>query len=250
MTGLLQIRDLVVSRGATPVVGPLTLDVRAGEIVVLVGRNGSGKSSFLAGLAGVARSEGSVVLDGRELAAQSARKRLLAGLALCPSERHLFVDLNVHDNVMLGGYTAGRAEARRRIEILKRKEHFHLLNERSGQRAGTLSGGQQQVVALARALMSRPRVLLLDEPTAGLSPEAREQVAEVVRDVVKDGEHAVIIAEENLDFACSIGTRFAAFLGGRLLFESQAGDNLTPALILTKLLDGEARSATPAGRNQ
>jgi branched-chain amino acid transport system ATP-binding protein len=245
MSALLRVDDFVVRRGATPVVGPMSLEIGEGEIVVLVGRNGSGKSSFLSGIAGVLATDGAVALAGREIDRDTPRARLLAGLALCPSERHLFGDLTVRENVLLGAYTAGRREAQKRLDVLKQRPHFELLGERAKQRAGTLSGGQQQIVALARALMSHPRLLLLDEPTAGLAPEAREQVGEIVREFAGREGHSVIIAEENLDFACSIGSRLAAFLGGRLLFESS--DRLTPGDVLQRLLEGEARSAAQFG---
>jgi branched-chain amino acid transport system ATP-binding protein len=250
MSVLLQVRDFVVRRGATPVVGPISIDIPEGEILVLVGRNGSGKSSFLSGLVGVLPSGGSVKLAGSEIVKDSPRARLLAGLALCPSERHLFGDLTVRENVLLGAYTATRREAQERLGLLQRRPHFQLLGDRSTQRAGTLSGGQQQIVSLARALMSQPRVLLLDEPTAGLAPEAREQVGEVVREFALRDGHSVILAEENLDFACSIGSRLAAFLGGRLLFESTKDDRLTSSDILKRLLEGEEHSAVqPGGSN-
>jgi branched-chain amino acid transport system ATP-binding protein len=247
MSALLQVREFVVRRGATPVVGPISLEVTEGEILVLVGRNGSGKSSFLSGLAGVLPTGGSVTLSGHEIIKESPRARVLAGLALCPSERHLFGDLTVRENVLLGAYTTGRREALERLVVLKERTHFQLLGDRSTQRAGTLSGGQQQIVALARALMSRPRLLLLDEPTAGLAPEAREQVGEIVREFARLDGHSVIIAEENLDFACSIGSRLAAFLGGQLLFHSSDADRFTPSEILQRLLEGEAHSAAQSG---
>jgi branched-chain amino acid transport system ATP-binding protein len=247
MNGLLVVRDYTVRRGATPVAGPLSLDVREGEVLVLVGRNGSGKSSFLSGLAGVLVSGGTLVLGGRDISKERPRERLLAGLALCPSERHLFADLPVRENVLLGAYTSGRREAQRRFAELQERPHFRLLGDRSRQRAGTLSGGQQQIVALARALMSRPRLLLLDEPTAGLAPEAREQVGEIVRDFASRDGHGVILAEENLEFACSIGSRLVAFLGGRMLFDTTERDRFTPADVLQKLLEGEAHSAAPTG---
>jgi branched-chain amino acid transport system ATP-binding protein len=246
MTPLLQIRDLVVRRGATPVAGPLSLEVATGEVVALVGRNGSGKSSLFAGLAGLLPCAGSILLRGQEVGRRAARDRLVAGLALCPSGRHLFPDLSVQDNVLLGGYTAGRRESRRRLSALEEIGSFRLLRERPKQRAGTLSGGQQQLVALARSLMSNPSLLLLDEPTAGLAPEAREHVADVVRDFARGEGRSVLIAEENLDFACSIGTRVAALLGGRLLFD-ETSERLTPVVVLQKLLQGETQSADQAG---
>jgi branched-chain amino acid transport system ATP-binding protein len=247
MTRSLYIDDFVVHRGATPVAGPISLDVHPGEIVALVGRNGSGKTSFLAGAAGVLPNRGTIEINGTPLSGATPRSRLLAGLALCPSGRHLFADMNVHDNVLLGGYTARAAEARKRLSALQSQEAFRLIETRATQRAGTLSGGQQQIVALARALMSDPRVLLLDEPTAGLAPEAREDVAGIMRDFVRGGERSIVIAEENLEFATAVGTRVVAFMGGKLLFQTEPGHRLEPADVLRKLLEGEAHSALQQG---
>lgn len=242
MTASLHIGDFLVHRGATPVAGPISLDVHPGEIVALVGRNGSGKTSFLSGAAGVLPNRGTIDIDGKPLAETTARQRLLAGLSLCPSGRHLFPDMSVRDNVLLGGYTLKAREARTRLGSLSGQGVFHLIESRATQRAGTLSGGQQQIVALARALMSNPRVLLLDEPTAGLAPAAREQVADIIREFVSDGTHSVLIAEENLEFVTAVGTRFVAFMGGRLLFETEPGHRLSPPEILRKLLEGEAHA--------
>jgi len=243
MTRTLHIDEFVVRRGATTVAGPISLDVHPGEVVALVGRNGSGKTSFLAGAAGVLSNHGTIEVNGTPLAGTTARQRLLAGLALCPSGRHLFGDMTVHDNVLLGGYTARATDARKRLAALQNQEAFGLIGARATQRAGTLSGGQQQIVALARALMSDPRVLLLDEPTAGLAPDAREDVAGIIRDFARGGEHSIVIAEENLEFAAAVGTRFIAFMGGKLLFQTEPGHRLEPAEVLKKLLEGEAQSA-------
>jgi branched-chain amino acid transport system ATP-binding protein len=247
MTKSFQIDSFIVRRGATPVAGPISLSVTPGEIVSLVGRNGSGKTSFLSGLAGVLPNKGSVVLRGTELAGMTPRQRLLAGLALCPSGRHLFADMTVHDNVLLGGYTVPQAVARSRMAALKEKAAFRLITDRSRQRAGTLSGGQQQIVAFARTLMSEPQILLLDEPTAGLAPEAREDVAEIIRDFIASGDRAIVVAEENLEFASAIGSRLIAFIGGRLLFDTGADHQLEPADVLERLLQGEVRSTLLKG---
>lgn len=239
----LRIDAFTVSRGSTPVAGPVSLAIGAGEIVALVGRNGSGKTSFLSGLAGVLPNRGSLAVMRTDLSGTSPARRLLAGLALCPSGRRLFNDMTVHENVLLGGYSASPVIARTRMAALEQKELFRLISERRRQRAGTLSGGQQQIVAFARTLMSDPKVLLLDEPTAGLAPDARENVAAIMRDFSATGDHAILVAEENLEFASAISNRIVAFMGGRVLFDTGPGHSLGPAEILEKLLEGEKGAA-------
>lgn len=247
MSESFRIDSFVVRRGATPVAGPISLTVAPGEIVSLVGRNGSGKTSFLSGLVAVLPNEGSAVLLGTQLAGMTPRERLLAGLALCPSGRHLFADMTVYDNVLLGGYTAPLAVAKSRMAALEKRAAFRLITDRRHQRAGTLSGGQQQIVAFARTLMSDPKILLLDEPTAGLAPETREDVAEIMREFVASGDRAIVVAEENLEFASAVGSRLIAFMCGRVLFDTGAGLQLEPAEILNRLLQGEAHSARLKG---
>jgi branched-chain amino acid transport system ATP-binding protein len=244
MTNLLGVANFTVYRGATPVAGPLALHDAPGEIVVLVGRNGSGKTSLLGGISGLLRATGTAALKGVSLSG-APRDRLLAGLGFCPGGRRLFPDMTVEDNVLLGGYTLPAAVARERASSLR--ERFALLRERASQRAATLSGGQQQIVALARALMSDPVVLMLDEPTAGLAPLAREQVAEILRTFVARGDRAVVIAEENLEFACALGTRFVALSGGRTVFEIDRAARPDPALIMSRLLEAEVEGASFAG---
>jgi len=239
MPALLELRDFCVVRGFTPVVHGLAISVEAGEVLVLVGRNGAGKTSLLEGIAGLHKSGGELLASGRAMTGASPRARLEAGIALCAEGRHLFPGMTVWENLLLGGFVCPRATALRRAAELA--AHFPLLTERRAQPAGTLSGGEQQLVALCRAQMSEPRALLLDEPTAGLSPAMRQQVAALVRGFVRDRGGCVVLVDDNLDFALGLADRVIAMSGGREAFRLAREDQPTPASILAGLLAAEQR---------
>jgi branched-chain amino acid transport system ATP-binding protein len=246
MAPLLELRDFHVRRGATPVVHGLSLEAEAGEVLVLVGRNGAGKSSLLEGIAGLHESRGEVRCGDQRLAGASTRQRLRAGIALCAEGRSLFPEMTVWDNLVLGGYLWNRAEAERRAgELLAR---FPLLAERRKQKAGSMSGGEQQLLAVCRALMSRPRVLLLDEPTAGLAPRWRMEIAGLVRSLVEGGKGTVVLVDDNLEFALGLADLIVGLSGGREAFRLSRADRPTPAFILEKLLEAERGNSIDSGR--
>jgi branched-chain amino acid transport system ATP-binding protein len=239
---LLELQRVAVMRGRASVVRDVTLAVEPGATLALMGRNGSGRTSLLAGLAGLLPVTGVVTCNGTPLARRRPGDVLRAGVALCPEGRGLFPDLSVWDNLLLGAYVLPRAAAEQRaVELASR---MPLLAERRRQRAGSLSGGEQQLLAVARACMSRPRVLLLDQPTAGQAPRFRDQVAALIRDVVREGG-AVVMAEDDLDFALSVATRIVAMSGGQLAFERRVGPDLDRRDLLDHLLSWEL-AATPA----
>lgn len=239
MTPLLELRDFQVSRGGTPVVLGVTLSLMPGEVLVLAGRNGAGKTTFLEGIAGLHETRGELALDGR-FSERSTRRRLRAGIALCAEGRSLFAEMSVWDNLVLGGYLWERIEARRRAEAFL--ERFPLLAERRAQKAGSMSGGEQQLLAVCRALMSRPRVLLLDEPTAGLAPQWRAEIAELIRSQAARGDSAVILVDDNLEFALDLADRVVGLSAGRQAFLLSRHEQPSPTLILQKLLEAEQRS--------
>jgi len=239
MTALLELREFRVVRGITPVVRGLAMAVGEGEVLVLVGRNGAGKTSLLEGIAGLHRCGGSLLASGRAMSGASPLARLEAGIALCAEGRHLFPGMTVWDNLLLGGFICPRAAALRRAAEIA--ERFPLLAERRAQLAGTLSGGEQQLVALCRALMSEPRVLLLDEPTAGLAPAMRHQVAALIRGFVHDRHGCAVLVDDNLDFALGLADRVIAISGGEEAFRLAREDQPTPTSILAGLLAAEQR---------
>jgi branched-chain amino acid transport system ATP-binding protein len=239
MPALLELRDFRVVRGVAPVVRGLAMAVDAGEVLVLVGRNGAGKTSLLEGIAGLHKSGGTLLASGRALAGVSPRARLEAGIALCAEGRLLFPGMTVWDNLLLGGFVCARAAALRRAAELAAR--FPLLAERRAQAAGTLSGGEQQLVALCRALMSEPCVLLLDEPTAGLAPAMRQQIAALIQGFVHDRRGGVVLVDDNLEFALSLADRVIALSGGEEVFRLAREDRPTPTSILAGLLAAEQR---------
>jgi branched-chain amino acid transport system ATP-binding protein len=233
---LLELRGFHVHRGATPVVRDMSLAVEVGEVLGLVGRNGAGKTTLLEGIAGLHESRGEVRCGGRDLTGASTRGRLRAGLALCAEGRSLFPEMSVWENLALGGYLWRRGEAERRaLELLDR---VPFLADRRKQTAGSMSGGEQQLLAVCRALMSRPRVLLLDEPTAGLAPRWREDIAGLVRSLASGGG-GVVLVDDNLEFALGLADRVLGLSGGREAFQLSRSDRPTPEMVLAKLLVSE-----------
>ena len=202
---MLEVRNLVVRYGRVEAVRQLSLQVQRGEIVCLVGSNGAGKSSAIKGILGLAESaEGEVLFNGADLTRQPTPRRVAAGLALVPEGRHVFALMSVRENLLLGAASAPPDAVQSRLaEML---EMFPVLAERINQAAGTMSGGEQQMVAIARALMSAPSVLLLDEPTLGLSPVMVERVAQVLVRLRGQGL-AILLAEQNLTMALGIADR-------------------------------------------
>jgi branched-chain amino acid transport system ATP-binding protein len=238
MSSLLELRGFTVTRSGTPVVHSVSFEVAAGEVLVLVGRNGAGKTSLLEGIAGLHQDGGELRCGGVEVGGAPPRRRLQAGIALCAEGRSLFPEMTVWENLFLGGFLWPRREAERRAAGFL--ESFPLLAERRVQRAGSLSGGEQQLLAVCRALMSAPKVLLLDEPTAGLAPRYRGEIAVLVRSLAKEGA-AVVLVDDNLEFALDLGDRALALSGGREAFRLTRADGPTPASILEKLLATEQR---------
>jgi len=194
---LLSVRDLRVHRGPLLVVDGVSLDVAQGRCLGLVGLNGAGKSSLLACLAGILlSSSGTVTLDGADVTGRPSWERCRAGLTLVPSGRHLFGSLTVTDNLLIGGHLC-RDRRARHAAVDSVFGIFPVLADKRGQRAGELSGGQQQMLAIGRGLMAAPRVLLLDEPSEGLAPIVVEQVFDAITELKRTAAMAILLAEQN-----------------------------------------------------
>ena len=198
---MLTITQLSVGYNGTAVVHRVDLAVTAGSLTVLVGANGAGKTTLLKAIAGVIRSEGRVEFAGEDISRATVSDRVSKGLALVPEGRHLFPDMTVEDNLTLGGFRVGRDE--RQAGIDRVMQLFPRLAERRRQFAKTMSGGEQQMLAIGRALVSRPRLLMLDEPSLGLAPKIVAELFAIVRDINRSGM-AVLLVEQNVRQAMRI----------------------------------------------
>jgi len=219
---LLEVRDLRVAYGHVEAVRGVSLAVEEGRIVTLIGPNGAGKTSLLSALAGLVRPAGGEVrLGGRDLTGVAAHRAVAAGLSLVPEGRAILGRMTVEENLRLAGeLRRPRAEVRASIEEQVRR--FPILGERRRAPAGTLSGGQQQMLAFARALVARPRILLLDEPSMGLSPLLVQQVFEIVQAIHREGA-TILLVEQNARLALSIADRAYVLERGRVVLEGDAG---------------------------
>ena len=233
---VLAVSSLRLGYGPRTVVADLSLEVRAGECVAVVGANGAGKSTTLRAIAGLGPVRGgSIRLDGTDVTGWNAVRAVRAGVVLCPEGRHLFPGMSIRDNLLLG-LAAQRLGAAERAERLDEVETlFPLLRERPGQLAGTLSGGEQQMVALGRALVSRPKVLILDEPSLGLSPLMVEQVFGVISEIVTS-ERAVLLAEQNVEASLANSQRAYILESGRLTQSGSAAEMLASPDLLKAFL--------------
>jgi branched-chain amino acid transport system ATP-binding protein len=204
---MLEVSGLEVRYGAIRAVRGVSLSVAAGELAVLLGANGAGKSSTLKAIAGVLRpARGRIALGGAEVPYGWPERMVRQGAAMVPETRDIFPDLTVAENLKLGAFTrrgdaAGVAEDHARVVTL-----FPVLGERAGQPAGTLSGGEQQMLAIARALMSRPRLLLLDEPSLGLAPAIIERIFKMIAELKQSGL-TILLVEQNAAHALAIADR-------------------------------------------
>lgn len=213
----LTVERLTAAYGPVPVLHEVSLQVRAGELVALIGPNGAGKTTLLRALSGLLRAQGRIDLDGRSLAGLSAREIVRAGVVHCPEGRQLFGDMSVHENVLLGAHLrndrTGVPSDLERVYTL-----FPVLKERVRQRAASLSGGEQQMLAIGRAIMSRPRVLLLDEPSFGLAPLVVERIFSVIRQLNREGLTALVV-EQNAQLALESATRTYVLEAGRVVLD-------------------------------
>ncbi len=200
---MLKVSGLSAGYGGLTVVHGVDLSVEPGSLTVLVGANGAGKTTLLKAIAGVIANDGAVTFDGEDITCASVSARVAKGLALVPEGRHLFPDMTVEENIELGGFLVAGGERRRRID--KVMQLFPRLAERRRQHAGTMSGGEQQMLAIGRALVSQPRLLLLDEPSLGLAPKIVAELFKIVRDINASGT-SVLLVEQNVRQAMRIAT--------------------------------------------
>ena len=221
---MLEVRDLRAGYGHVEVLRGVTLNLSAGEIVALLGANGVGKTTFNAVLSGLIRPwSGSLTFAGAPLPPGDARAAIDAGLVLVPEGRHIFPNLSVRDNLWLGGYRRGRANRHNNLE--KVLATFPRLAERLGQAAGTMSGGEQQMLAIGRGLMAEPRLLILDEPSLGLSPILVEEMFALIGRLNAEGL-SILLVEQNVHLTLEVAHRGFVMENGAITAEGTSADLL------------------------
>ncbi|MGI6633174.1 MAG: ABC transporter ATP-binding protein [Bacillota bacterium] len=234
---MLEISDLHVSYGAIKAVQGINLNVPDGQIVALIGTNGAGKSTTLKTICGLLRPEsGKVLLDGEDISRFPPQDIVKRGISMVPEGRHVFSDLTVYENLMLGAYLR-TDQAAVREELRRVYELFPRLKERERQLAGTLSGGEQQMLALGRALMADPRVLLMDEPSLGLAPVLVQEIFALIGSIHRQGKTLLLI-EQNARAALSICDYAYVIETGRIAMEG-TGDELLDNDDVRKIYLGE-----------
>jgi branched-chain amino acid transport system ATP-binding protein len=217
----LAVEGLSVRYGAIEAVRQVSFALAGGEAIALIGPNGAGKTSVLRGLLGLARSEGRVLLDGQELSHRSPEALIAEGVVLVPEGRALFGGLSVEDNLLLGGFYRFRKRQRLKPELEQVYSYFPRLAERRHQQAATLSGGEQQMLAIGRALMSRPRILLLDEPSLGLAPLIVQEIYRILAELKAAGA-TILLVEQNAKVALGLAERGYVLEAGELVLSGPA----------------------------
>jgi branched-chain amino acid transport system ATP-binding protein len=219
---LLGVQDVVTAYGKIEALKGVSLEVALGSITCLLGPNGAGKTTLMMTIAGILRPRrGRIVFDGADIAGRAPHAIVGRGIALVPENRLVFPSMSVLENLHAGAYHRGDKKAI--VEDIERMfERFPRLKERSAQLAGTLSGGEQQMLAVARALMSRPKLLLMDEPSLGLAPLVVEEIFRIVADLHKDGA-TILLVEQNAHMALKVAHHFYLIEQGRISFSGTPG---------------------------
>ena len=236
---LLETSQLCVDYGGVHALRDVSVSVPEKSVVAVIGANGAGKSTLLKTIAGLTRqSKGSVLLEGQDISALKPHERLDRGIVLCPEGRRLFPDLTVYENIRMGAYRMrGKQQFRERLEFLH--SIFPRVAERGKQIASSLSGGEQQMVAIARALVSQPRILMLDEPTLGLAPKLIVEVAKLVRTINRQGV-TVVIVEQNAKLALKISDSAFVLKTGSVALHGSSAELLLSDSVQNAYLGGAA----------
>ena len=243
---VLELRDVVVRYGAATAVAGVSLQVGEGEAVTLLGANGAGKSTLLRAISGlVPLGGGAIRYGGRDLARVPGYRRARSGIAHVPEGRRVFSSFSVRDNLLMGAYSQGQGVEARLGEVYER---FPILFERRGQLGGSLSGGEQQMLAIGRALMSGPRLLLLDEPSLGLSPIAITQVFEAIRRVREEGV-SMLLVEQNSTLALEVADRACVLRTGKVVLEGASRDIKSQDKLLRAYLGSPGRDRAGGKEN-
>jgi len=218
---MLEIKNLNVHYGVIHVLKGISLNVEKGEIVTLIGANGAGKTTTLRTISGLkAPTDGEILLEGKSIVKVPAPKRVEMGLSQVPEGRRVFAGMSVFENLELGAFLRNdKGQIKQDMENVFAR--FPILGDRRKQLAGTLSGGEQQMLAMGRALMSRPRILLLDEPSMGLAPLLVKEIFEIVKDISKSGT-TILLIEQNANIALSVADRAYVLENGKIVISGDA----------------------------
>lgn len=222
---MLEVKDLEVYYGMIQAIKGVSFHVDQGEVIALIGANGAGKTTILHTVTGLlSPKKGSVIFEGQEVTKIPAHKIVSLGMAHVPEGRRVFAELSVYENLKMGAYTRkDKSEIEENLQ--KIYERFPRLKERKNQMAGTLSGGEQQMLAMGRALMSQPKIILMDEPSMGLSPILVNEIFDIIQEVSKSGT-TVLLVEQNAKKALSIADRAYVLETGKIALEGRAEDLL------------------------
>jgi branched-chain amino acid transport system ATP-binding protein len=240
---LLEVRDLRVRYGAIEALRGIELGIRQGELVALIGSNGAGKSTCLKALAGILRPvQGSIRLDGEEVAGEPAHRIVARGMVLVPEGRRLFGDQSVLDNLLLGAYRrrrgpSGKADLHAKAQSYL--DQFPVLRERQRLPAGSLSGGQQQMLAISRGLMGSPRLILLDEPSLGLAPLLVRQIYDIIRGLRRSGV-TILLVEQMANLALRLADRAYILEQGRVVLHGTSQELLSNTDVRRGFLGGSS----------
>jgi branched-chain amino acid transport system ATP-binding protein len=220
---LLELRDVEARYGPIKALHGVSLRADEGEIVAVLGANGAGKTTMLRAISGTVRKRGEILFDGRSIARQSPQSVARRGIAHVPEGRGLFAELTVWENLRMGAYVRGERRTLK-AEAPRVFGYFPWLEERRDQQAGTLSGGEQQMLALARALVSRPRLLMLDEPSLGLAPTVVEEFFRIVSELNAEDGLTVLVVEQNAILALETAARAYVFEVGRVAIDGPSDE--------------------------
>lgn len=239
MSKMLEFKDVELYYDHVYALKGVSIDLERGETVALIGANGAGKSSILRAITGLARlSSGSVHFEGERIDGQSVSDIVARGIAMVPEGRRVFPYMSVKDNLMMGAFTrTDKLEVRQTLDGVL--ERFPRLKERFGQAAGTLSGGEQQMLVIGRALMASPRLLLLDEPSLGIAPKLVQDIARSIVAINRDEGVSVLLVEQNSRMALSISNRAYALTTGSVVIEGSSKELLNDDRIKAAYLGGD-----------
>ena len=235
---LLEVKDLEVCYGVIRALHGISFEVNQGEIVTLIGANGAGKTTTMQSVVGlIPKKSGSVTLDGQDITKTPCHKIVHLGMTQVPEGRRIFQELSVYENLLMGAYSMKKDQADFKADLEMVYERFPRLAERKNQIAGTLSGGEQQMLAIGRALMSHPKLLMLDEPSMGLSPLLVDEVFKIIKDINKDGT-TILLVEQNAGKSLAISDRAYVLENGKIVLTGTGNELANSEMVKKAYLGG------------